>query len=125
MRSPFNEKFGIQSEDLSDGSVALSLEVDSGYANEIGAVHGGVALFLLDGAMGRAAGRTLEPGQGCATIQLTTQFLAPAQGRLRAVGRVVKRGRSVAFLEGECLRQDGTLVARAIGSWAIRPNRNP
>jgi uncharacterized protein (TIGR00369 family) len=120
MRSPFNERFGIQSEDLVDGSVALSLPTDASLHNEIGAVHGGVAMLLLDGAMGRAAGRTLEPGQGCATIQFTAQFLAPAQGRLRAVGRVVKRGRNVAFLEGECTREDGMLVARAIGSWAIR-----
>jgi uncharacterized protein (TIGR00369 family) len=120
MRSPINEKFGIQTEDLPDGSVALSLATDAGHVNEIGGVHGGITMLLLDGAMGRAAGRTLEQGQGCATIQFTAQFLAPAEGRLRAVGRVVQRGRSVAFVEGECLREDGTLVARAIGSWAIR-----
>jgi uncharacterized protein (TIGR00369 family) len=120
MHSPFNAKFGIQVEDLPDGSVALSLPTDPSYENEIGGIHGGVALLLLDGAMGRAAGLALEPGQLCATIQLAAQFLAPAQGRLRAVGRVVKRGRSVAFVEGECTREDGTLVARAIGSWAIR-----
>ncbi len=120
MHSPLNEKFGIQTEDLADGTVALSLATDASYLNEIGAVHGGVTMLLLDGAMGRAAGRTLEPGQGCATIQFTAQFLAPAQGKLRAIGRVVKRGRSVAFLEGECRREDGTLIARAVGSWAIR-----
>jgi uncharacterized protein (TIGR00369 family) len=120
MRSPLNEKLGIAAEDLPDGSVALSLGTDASYANEIGAIHGGITMLLLDGAMGRAAGRTLQPGQGCATIQFTAQFLAPAQGKLRAVGRVVKRGRTVAFLEGECTREDGTLIARAVGSWAIR-----
>jgi len=120
MHSPLNEKFGIHTEDLPDGTVALSLATDASHVNEIGLVHGGVTMLLLDGAMGRAAGRTLEPGQSCATIQFTAQFLAPAQGRLRAVGRMVKRGRSVAFLEGECTREDGTLIARAVGSWAIR-----
>ncbi len=120
MHSPLNEKLGIRVEDLPDGTVALSLATDASHRNEVGLVHGGIALLLLDGAMGRAAGRTLEPGQGCATIQLSAQFLAPAEGRLRALGRVVKRGRNVAFLEGECVREDGTLIARAIGSWAIR-----
>ncbi len=120
MHSPLNAKFGISTEDLPDGTVALALATDASCHNEIGAVHGGLAMLLLDGAMGRAAGRTLEPGQGCATIQFSVQFLAPAQGRLRAVGRIVKRGRSVAFLEGECTREDGTLIARAHGSWAIR-----
>jgi len=120
MHSPLNAKFGIQTEDLPDGTVALSLATDVSYANEIGAIHGGITMLLLDGAMGRAAGRTLAAGQGCATIQFSAQFLAPAQGRLRALGRVVKRGRNVAFLEGECTREDGTLIARAQGSWAIR-----
>jgi uncharacterized protein (TIGR00369 family) len=120
MHSPLNQTFGIQSEDLPDGSVALSMDTDDSHRNEIGVVHGGITMLLLDGAMGRAAGRTIEQGQGCATIQFTAQFLAPAQGKLRAVGRVVKRGRTVAFLEGECTREDGTLIARAIGSWAIR-----
>ena len=120
MHSPLNARFGIVTEDLEDGRVALSLDTDASYHNEIGAVHGGIAMLLLDGAMGRAAGRTLAPGQGCATVQFSAQFLAPLEGRLCAVGRVVKRGRTVAFLEGECTREDGTLVARAIGSWAIR-----
>jgi uncharacterized protein (TIGR00369 family) len=120
MRSPINESLGIVTEDLPDGTVALSLQTGPSHVNEVGLVHGGIAMLLLDGAMGRAAGRTLAPGQGCATIQFTAQFLAPAQGRLRAHGRVVKRGRTVAFLEGECTREDGTLIARAVGSWAIR-----
>ena len=120
MHSPIHEKLGVAAEDLSDGTVALSLLTDASFHNEIGLVHGGVAMLLMDGAMGRAIGRKLEPGQRCATIQFSTQFLLPAQGRLRAVGRVVKRGRSVAFVEGECWREDGELIARAQGSWAIR-----
>ncbi|MBK7643885.1 MAG: PaaI family thioesterase [Planctomycetes bacterium] len=120
MHSPLNEKFGIQTEDLPDGTVALSLQTDASYTNEIGAVHGGITMLLLDGSMGRAAGRTLKPGQMCATIQFTAQFLLPAEGRLRAVGRVVRRGREVAFLEGECTREDGAVIARALGTWAIR-----
>lgn len=120
MRSPINDKLGIRAQDRADGTVELLLETDASLENEIGSVHGGVAMLLLDGAMGRSVGRTLEPGQACATVQISTQFLAPAQGRLRAVGKVVRRGRSVAFLEGECWREDGTLVARALGTWAIR-----
>jgi len=120
MHSPINAALGIAHEDLADGSVRLALETGPSHVNEVGLVHGGIATLLLDGAMGRCAVRTLAPGQSCATVQLSVQYLAPAEGRIAAVGRVVRRGRSVAFLEGECTRADGTVVARAHGTWVIR-----
>lgn len=119
MHSPINAKLGITSEDLPDGRVRLSLETDPSLQSEGGRVHGGVHALLLDGAMGRCVGRTLEPGQSCATVQLSIQFLAPAEGRIAAVGRVVRRGRTAAFMEAECAREDGTVVARAHGTWMI------
>lgn len=120
MHSPLNEKLGITAEDLPDGRVRLSLATDESHRNEIGWVHGGLSALLLDGAMGRCLGRTLEPGQSCATVQFSIQFLAPAQGHIAAVGRVVRRGRTTAFLDGECTREDGRVVARAHGVWTIR-----
>ena len=98
------------------GRVAVRDEVRQPF----GLVHGGVASLLLDGAMGRAIVRTLAEGEMCATVHLSVQFLAAAPlTTMRAEGRVVKRGRSVAFLEGEVVGDDGTLVARATGTWAI------
>lgn len=120
MHSPINARLGIATEDLPDGRVRLTLATDPTLHNEVGFVHGGVVMLLVDGAMGRATVRTLEPGQVAATVQFSNQFLAPAQGTLSAVGRVVRRGRGIAFVEGEVTREDGTLVARAHGTWAIR-----
>jgi uncharacterized protein (TIGR00369 family) len=120
MHSPINAKLGIVTEDLEDGRVRLSLATDTSLQSEGGRIHGGIAALLLDGAMGRCVGRTLEAGQVCATVQLSIQYLAPAEGRISAVGRCVRRGRSTAFMEAECAREDGTLVARAHGTWMIR-----
>lgn len=120
MHSPINQKLGILAEDLADGRVRLSLETDASLESEGGRVHGGIHALLLDGAMGRCVGRTLEPGQTCATVQLSIQYLAPAEGRITAVGRIVRRGRTLAFMEAECAREDGTVVARAHGTWTIR-----
>jgi uncharacterized protein (TIGR00369 family) len=120
MHSPLNAHLGIRHEDLADGSVRLTLETGPEHHNEIGIVHGGLTALLLDGAMGRAAGRTLAPGQRTATVQISIQFLAQAEGTIAAVGRVVRRGRTLAFLESECTRADGKVVARAHGTWVIR-----
>lgn len=120
MRSPVNEHLGVAVEDLPSGEVRLSLATDARHHNEVGLVHGGLVAFLLDGAMGRAVGRTLEPGGSCATVQLSVQYLERGSGRLSATGRIVRRGRSVAFVEAECVADDGRLVARAHGTWVVR-----
>jgi uncharacterized protein (TIGR00369 family) len=120
LHSPINAALGIVHEDLPDGRVRLALETNASHVNEVGLVHGGITALLLDGAMGRCVGRMLAPGQKCATVQLSIQYLAPASGRLEAVCRVVRRGRTTAFMDAECTRTDGTLVARAHGTWVIR-----
>ncbi|MCI0588063.1 MAG: PaaI family thioesterase [Planctomycetes bacterium] len=121
--SPINLLLGATPEDLPDGRVRLRLGVRPEFANETGATHGGVAAFLLDGAMGRAMVRTLAPGESCATVQLSLQFLSPARGLLTAEARIVRRGRRVAFLEADCKGEDGKLVGRAQGTWALFEKR--
>lgn len=119
-----NQKLGVTGEDLDDGRVILTLDADESFHNEVGFVHGGVAMFLLDGAMGRCCGRAIQPGDSCATVQISVQFLTKAVGTLVAEARVTRMGRSIAFLEGECRRADGGLVARAQGTWAIQRQRS-
>jgi len=49
------------------------------------------------------------------------QFLRPAlPGRLVGRGRVVRRGKQVAFLAGELLDESGTIVATAVATAQIR-----
>jgi acyl-CoA thioesterase len=121
MTSPINDLLGIAAEDLADGRVRLTLRTGDAHRNEVGAVHGGVLALLLDGAMGRAVTRTLAPGETCATVQLSLQFLKPAQGTVAAVGSVARRGRTMAFLDGVCTGADGAVIARAQGTWVVRP----
>lgn len=118
--SPVNDFLGVEVTDHDDGSVELTLATGSDHKNEVGLVHGGIIGFLLDGAMGRAVGRTLEPGQICATVQLSVQYVAAASGTIAARSRTVRRGRTTAFMEAECTGEDGKLVARAHGTWVIR-----
>lgn len=125
MRSPVNEHLGIETTDHDDGTVELRLATGPEHVNEVGIVHGGLTTFLLDGAMGRAVGRTLATGGMCGTTQLSVQFLERATGTLSAVGRVTKRGKRVAFAEAECRRSDdGAVVALAHGTWFVREPRS-
>lgn len=119
--SPLNAHLNITTEDLENGRVRLCMVCGPEWRNEVGLIHGGAMALLLDGSMGRATWRTLATNETCATIHLSVQFLNGARtGTLCAEGWVVKRGRRIAFVEGECTGDDGTVLARATGTWMIR-----
>lgn len=104
-----------------EGGLEVAMVVDERHENFHGVTHGGVAMTLLDMAMGGAVRRTLASGETCASININTDFVRPApKGRLVARGRVDRRGRTAAFASSELLDPEGKLVARATGIWAIR-----
>jgi uncharacterized protein (TIGR00369 family) len=71
--------------------------------------------------MGPALVATLGPGLFAPTADLHVQFLRPARpGRLTGRGRVVRRGKDVAFLAGELLDESGRVVAAATATALIR-----
>ena len=61
------------------------------------------------------------PGLFAPTTDLHVQFLRPARpGRLSGRGRIVRRGREVAFLAGELIDGSGQVVAAAVATAQIR-----
>ncbi len=121
MDSAINRFLGIEAEDLPDGNCRLKILVRKEYENETGITHGGIAALLVDGAMGRSVLRQIPEGQTAATVQLSLQYLRPAKGRLVAEGKVVQRGKRMAFVQGECRNEAGELVVLAQGTWVVRP----
>jgi uncharacterized protein (TIGR00369 family) len=118
---PFVEHLGIDIEELAEGRARLSVALAPQLTNSLGTAHGGVILTLLDVALCTAA-RTLHPDSaGVITIDLSTSFIGGGTGpRLFAEARVLKNGRSIIFAEGEALNEDGSLVAKAVGTVRAR-----
>lgn len=84
-------------------------------------IHGGLVATLLDTAMGGACIETLESGERFLTADLHTEFYRPARpGILRAVARVVRRTRGVAFCAAEVTDPGGKLVASARCTQIVR-----
>jgi uncharacterized protein (TIGR00369 family) len=107
---------GVQVDDAGEGWVRLRVPVKDGLRNAAGApVHGGVLSALVDMAVGGALGTTHENaagGVGQATLDLNVSFLAAAgDGDIVAEGRLLRRGRSVAFGEARITDGAGKLVA--------------
>lgn len=118
----YRHLLGIEAFEMGEGSVTVTLPTAKRHANMGGWVHGGVLASLLDFALGAAVVATLEEHEWTATQSLTTDFLRPGKPgeKLVARGRVDKRGRLAAYASGEVVGEDGELVARATGVWAVR-----
>ncbi len=96
------------------GTIAVAFAATDQFLNPAGVIQGGFVAAMLDDTMGPALVATLGPGQFAPTTDLHVQFLRPARpGRLIGRGRVVRRGRDVAFLAGELADDSGELVAVA------------
>jgi uncharacterized protein (TIGR00369 family) len=84
------------------------------HANPMGTLHGGVLCDIADAAMGIAYAGTLAEDETFATLELKINFLKPVwTGKLRAVGRIVKRGTTLGLLECDITDEHQSLVARA------------
>jgi len=118
---PFVAHLGMVTEALGEGSARLALPLAPHLLNSMGSAHGGVIMTLLDVALCTAA-RTLHPDSaGVITIDLSASFIGAGSGpRLLAEARVLKNGRSIIFVEGEAKNEDGTLVAKAVGTVRAR-----
>jgi uncharacterized protein (TIGR00369 family) len=82
--------------------------------NPIGSVHGGVALTLLDSAMGCAVHTLLDAGVSYATLEVKTNFVRPISletGVIRCEGTVLHLGSRVATAEGKLTDAAGKLLA--------------
>ena len=107
--------------DPEEGTIEVAFTAGRAFLNPAGVVQGGFLAAMLDDTMGPALVCGLEPGDFAPTTDLHVQFLRPARaGRLTGRGRVVRRGRDVAFLAGELVDQEGAVVAVATATAQIR-----
>ncbi len=118
---PFVEEVGLELWTAGDGESELRLPLDAGHMNSKAMAHGGVLMTLLDVTMAQAA-RTLHRagdthGPSVTTVEMKTTFVRPANGALRATGRVLHRTRSMAFCEGSAFDAEGRLCAHATGTF--------
>lgn len=112
--------------DAEAGTSEIAFTATERFLNPVGAVQGGMLAAMLDDTLGPALAATLGPGQFAPTTDLHVQFLRPAApGRLIGRGRIVRRGRHVAFLAGELIDESGTLVATAMATAQIRDAELP
>lgn len=114
-KSPASAYLGLEviDCDVDAGTVELAFEATDNLCNLWGGIHGGMVAAMMDDILAIAVGLKLEWGQISPTLEMKVSMLSVAKpGRLIGRGRVLRRGKSVVFVEGELLDADGTLLAK-------------
>jgi len=121
--APIAELMGFTLVEVESGRVVFAGEPGEQHYNPIGVVHGGLAMTLLDSALGCAVHSTLPAGSRYTTLETKVNFVRPvtaASGRLLCEGRVVHRGGTVATAEGRLtLEANGKLMAHGVSTCLI------
>jgi uncharacterized protein (TIGR00369 family) len=111
---PLSELLGFRLTEVEPGYAVVDLECKEHHSNPMGSLHGGVLCAIADTAMGIAHASMLSEGESSTTTELKINFLRPVrQGKLRAIGKVIKHGKTLTVLESVVLDEEGQLVARA------------
>jgi uncharacterized protein (TIGR00369 family) len=117
---PIAQLIGFRLVAVEPGESIIEFEAGEAHANPMGTLHGGVLCDVADAAMGIALAATLDEGESFTTLELKINFLKPIwKARLKAVGRVVKRGRVIGLVECDVADEGGSLVARASSTCMI------
>ena len=121
----FWRHLGVAVEDARPGWVRLRLPVRNELCNAAGApLHGGVLASLVDMAVGGALatmGAAAAGGVDQATLDVNVSFMGAARAGddVVAEGRILKRGRSIAFGEATITDGGGRLLGAGHATYMI------
>lgn len=114
---------GVEVADAVEGRVRLRVRARDELRNAPGApLHGGVFAALTDMAVGGALATMHEAaagGVGQVTLDLNVSFIGAGTGDVYAEGRIIRRGRSVAFGEASITDEAGKVVAVGRATYLI------
>jgi uncharacterized protein (TIGR00369 family) len=111
---PIAQTLGFRLAEAERGHALFECEPAEYHYNPIGVVHAGLAMTLMDSAMGLAFVTTLEEPVAWTTLEFKSNFtraLTVDSGVVRCMGSVVHSGRRVATTEARIEDSRGRLCA--------------
>jgi uncharacterized protein (TIGR00369 family) len=121
---PISELLGFHLIEVEEGRAVFEGVPEFRHYNPIGTLHAGFAATLLDSALGCAIFSTIGKDDAWTTLELKLNLVRPINkdtGPVRAEGRIVHRGRTVATSEGYLRDRTGKLYAHATTTCMIFP----
>jgi len=125
--NPFFCLMGIDVISIEPGTAELKMQVRHDMHNGVGWLQGGILAAIADEAMALAVYSLLSRTEDIATISESTSFIRGVQeGYIIAKARVIRKGRRVAFAEGEVYagNEGMTMLSRSSAAFAVTTNKN-
>jgi uncharacterized protein (TIGR00369 family) len=120
--SPYVAHLGMQLTDIQPGVATLTLPFSEALVTIGTIVHGGAIASLIDTAAMVAAWSDAEvtaKARGT-TVNITVAYLSAAQQEdIQAVARVLRRGRSLVYLDVEVSGASGNAVAKGLVTYKL------
>ena len=123
-RPPCSDTLGMRLEavDQANKTITMAFDVSKSFANPTGAVQGGFISAMLDEAMSTCCIIASNVTMTAPTLEMKISFLRPLfPGPATVEARILKWGKSAAFMEAEALGPDGRLVAKATATALPKP----
>mgnify|MGYP001267129343 CR=1 FL=1 len=123
-RPPCSETLGMEVLALNQDEMTLTLgfDVSPSFSNPTGAIQGGFLTAMLDEAMSVCCIIASNVTMTAPTLELKTSYFRPLfPGPAKANARILKFGKSIAFMEAELLDPEGRVVAKASATAAPKP----
>jgi uncharacterized protein (TIGR00369 family) len=111
---PVGKLIGFKLVEAGEGRAMVTLQAGPQHTNPMGTLHGGILCDIADAAMGIAFNSTLGATESFTTVELKINFFRPVwKAQLRAEGKVVRRGKTVGYVECEVTDENGRAIAKA------------
>jgi uncharacterized protein (TIGR00369 family) len=111
---PIMQLLGYRLAQVAEGLAVFECEPGEQHYNPIGVVHGGLAMTLLDSAMGCCVHTRLPAGSAYTTLEAKVNLvraITAKTGLIRATGRVIHLGGKTATAEARLEDAAGKLYA--------------
>jgi len=122
---PIAQLLGFRLVEVAPGHAVFECNPGEQHYNPIGVVHGGLAMTLLDSAMGCCVQTKMPAGTGYTTLEAKTNLvraITSATGTVRAIGRLIHAGSRIATAEGRIEDAAGKLDAHATTTGIVLQN---
>jgi uncharacterized protein (TIGR00369 family) len=115
-RPPCSDTLGMRLSEVTQAEkrIRMDFDVPKMFANPTGAVQGGFIAAMMDEAMSTCCIIASNVTMTAPTLEMKTSYLRRLMpGPAHVEARILKWGRSAAFMEAECFDHEGKLVAKA------------
>ena len=124
-RCPYFELLSMRIGEVARGSARVEVALADKHLQPFGVVHGGVFASVIDAAAFWALYYEIEDeSAGVTTVDLKLNYLAPAtSGRLVALGRRIKMGKTLGYASAEVRSEQGRLLAHGSSTVIVLPGK--